>query len=62
MNERRMKKNYEPIQIRYVRFETESVLFGSGFFGDEDDLTKKANVRHINGDYSNIIKDKSNPI
>ena len=48
--------------MRYIRFETESVLFGSGFCGEEDDFTKKSEVRSINGDYGSGLKDKTNPV
>lgn len=36
-----MKKEYEPIQLRVVKFETEDVLSGSPggpFFGDAEDM------------------------
>ncbi len=51
MNIKKMKKEYEPMTIRMVEFETEDVLSGSnGFWGEEEELS--SNTVKINSDPS----------
>ncbi len=34
------KRKYEPMELSVIKFETEEILWTSGFFGDEDDLSE----------------------
>ena len=56
-----MKKKYEKMTVTVVKFETEDVLWTSGFFGDEDIMTPKSEVRSINSDIGSTISDQTNP-
>jgi len=62
MMKRNLKKAYEPMKLSYVRFETENVLWTSGFFGEEDDFTKdKENTISVNAQTDSRLKDQINP-
>ena len=54
-----MKKKYEPLEYRVIRFECEAVLgSSSGFSGEEDDFTKTISIQ---SDKEETIKTKVNP-
>ncbi|MBR4287864.1 MAG: hypothetical protein IKT50_00315 [Clostridia bacterium] len=59
MNEKMVKKKYEPMMLRRIEFEIEDVLAGSngnGFFGEGDDFAKS-----INSDYTTEMQKRTNP-
>lgn len=63
MNEKMVKKKYEPMMLRRIEFETEDILTGSignGYFGDWDDGWRNKNTVSIFSDNGTETQNRAN--